>query len=66
MKFWNFISEHMAEISLIIIVLFALISMPIAFLTERTEATYNVILDSAQIINVKLVNDSSAYVSDIQ
>ena len=66
MKFWNFISEHMAEISLIIIALFALISMPIAFLTERTEATYTVVLDSAQIINVKLVNDSSAYVSDIQ
>lgn len=66
MKFWNFISEHMTEISLIIIVLFALINMPITFLTERTEATYNVVLDSTQIINVKLVNDSSAYVSDIQ
>ena len=64
MKFWDYISKHMAEVALITIVVFALISMSIAFLCERPTQNTNIhiTMDSTQIIYVKLINDSTNYV----
>jgi len=60
MKFWSFVSEHIAEIALIAIVIFAIFSLPISFLCKRPATTQcNITIDSTQVLNVKLVNDSS-------
>lgn len=60
-KFWNFVSDHMAELSLISIVIFAMISLGFSFLKERPEQKLKteVTIDSTQVINVKLINDST-------
>lgn len=59
MKFGDFLSNHITEIALITIVLFALFSMPVAFLGKRTEYNYKVTFDSTQVVNVKLINDTT-------
>ena len=60
MKFWNYVSEHATEIALIVIVIFTIVSMPIAFLCERPvqKVDSHITFDSTQVLNVKLVNDS--------
>lgn len=58
MKIGEFLSNHLMEIALVTIVLFALFSMPIAFLGKKAEYNYKVTFDSTQVVNVKLINDT--------
>lgn len=58
MKIGDFLSNHITEIALVTIVLFALFSMPIAFLGKKTEYNYNITYDTTQVLNVKLINDT--------
>lgn len=61
LRFWNFVSDHMAELSLILIVVFTMFSFGFSFLKVRPEQKLKteVTIDSTQVINVKLINDTT-------
>lgn len=62
MKFCDFISKHISEIVLFTIVVFALISIALAFCCEKPICkSNNISIDSTQVINVRLIEDSINY-----